>query len=37
MDYVNLYCLELTTLGERSNATNEWTLSVFACLNVRRT
>ena len=23
-DYVNLYCLELTTLGERSNATNEW-------------
>jgi hypothetical protein len=23
-DYVNLYCLEFTTLGERSNATNEW-------------
>ena len=24
LDYVNLHCLELTTLGERSNATNEW-------------
>jgi hypothetical protein len=23
-DYVNLYCLEFTALGERSNATNEW-------------
>jgi hypothetical protein len=23
-DYVNLFCLEFTTLGERSNATNEW-------------
>jgi hypothetical protein len=23
-DYVNLYCLEFTTLGEWSNATNEW-------------
>ncbi|MHB8379777.1 MAG: hypothetical protein ACYDB2_07660 [Acidimicrobiales bacterium] len=23
-DYVNLYCLEFTTLGERSNAINEW-------------
>jgi hypothetical protein len=23
-DYVNLYCLEFITLGERSNATEEW-------------
>jgi hypothetical protein len=23
-DYVNLYCLEFITLGERSNATDEW-------------
>lgn len=23
-DYINLYCLEFTTLGERSIATNEW-------------
>ena len=23
-DYVRLFCLEFTTLGERSNATNEW-------------
>lgn len=25
-DYVNLYCLELITLGERSSAANEWSV-----------
>jgi len=35
VDYVNLHFLEFTTLGERSNATNEW--SVVGARRLERT